>query len=159
MSITIRPLRHDDYQDVGRIFFCAVHEGTRAAYTYAQRRAWAGDTIDLVRWQKRVAELTGFMAQDASEPVGFMTIDQMGYVDLAFVLPSYAGKGVGTALLDAVEKWAQTNDVPRLTTAASLVARPFFERHGWRVLEEEIIKRHDVSITRFQMEKLLAKAN
>ena len=155
MTLTLRPLRAEDYRDAARIFFCAVHDGTRHAYTLQERRAWAGDSIDLPRWQTRLATLTGFVAEERAEPVGFMTIDLTGHVDLAFVLPSASGRGVGSLLLAAVEDWARGKGTARLATHASLVARPFFERKGWSVAEEEQVQREGVTLRRFRMFKPL----
>lgn len=153
MKIGIRQLAQDDYATAARIFFCAVHEGTRSAYTYPQRLAWAGQTIDLDRWQTRINALTGFVAEQGGESVGFMTIDKTGYIDLAFVLPSAMGKGVGKALLAKVEAWAKENGALHLTTAASLVARPFFLKCGWQVLAAEQVQREGVTLDRFRMAK------
>jgi putative acetyltransferase len=153
MHVDIRPLVADDYRAVGRIFFCAVHEGTRSAYTYVQRLAWGGETIDLDRWKARVKTLSGFVAEADSEPVGVITIDQTGYVALAYVLPSATQQGVGTALLSAAERWAKDKGATRLATEASLIARPFFLKNGWLVLEEEHVERNNVILTRFKMHK------
>lgn len=156
VNVDIRPLAADDYRAVGRIYFCAVHEGTRNAYSYEQRLAWGGETIDLERWKTRIETLTGFVAEENSEPVGFITIDRTGYVDLAFVLPSSTRKGLGRALLNAAERWAKANGATQLTTEASLVARPFFEKSGWLVSEEEHVDRKGMILTRYKMRKDLA---
>lgn len=156
IQIHIRPLAPEDYNAVGRIFFCAVHEGTRTAYSYQQRLAWAGDTIDLDRWKARVEALSGFVAETDGEPIGFITIDLTGYVDLAFVLPSASGKGVGRTLLNAAEGWAKDNGATHLTTEASLVAHPFFLKRGWVVVEEEHIERKGAVLKRYRMQKDLA---
>jgi putative acetyltransferase len=156
-QVEVRPLSVDDFRAVGRIFFCAVHEGTRGAYTHEQRLAWGGETIDLARWKKRLETLSGFVAVDEGEPVGFIAIDEAGYVDLAYVLPSATGRGAGRALLNAAEQWASAHGATELSTAASLVARPFFERNGWSVLEEEQVERAGVFLTRFRMQKVLAQ--
>ncbi len=153
MHVDIRPLAADDYRAVGRIFFCAVHEGARSAYNHVQRLAWGGETIDLERWKARVAALSGFVAEVDGEPVGVITIDLTGYVELAYVLPSATKRGVGTALLSSVERWAKDNGATRLTTEASLIARPFFLKNGWLVLEEERVERKGVLLTRFKMQK------
>jgi len=157
MTTNIRPLRAEDFPDVGRIFFSAIHEGTGHVYTLDQRRAWAADTINLAGWKDRVKDLSGFIAEEAGEAVGFMTIDQTGYVDLAFVLPSAAGQGIGCALLTAVEEWAARRGADRLATAASLAARPFFEEHGWCMVKEEEVHRQGVALTRFQMHKAIVR--
>lgn len=155
-QIHIRPLAPEDYAAVGRIFFCAVHEGTRAAYSYQQRLAWGGDAIDLDRWKARVEALGGFVAETDGEPIGFITIDRTGYVDLAFVLPSASGRGVGRTLLNAAEDWAKDNGATQLTTEASLVAHPFFLKRGWVVVEEEHVERKGVVLNRYKMQKDLA---
>ncbi|WP_435166353.1 GNAT family N-acetyltransferase [Falsirhodobacter sp. 1013] len=147
-QIHIRPLAPEDYSAVGRIFFCAVHEGTRTAYSYQQRLAWGGDAIDLDRWKARVKALGGFVAEANGEPIGFITIDRTGYVDLAFVLPSASGRGVGRTLLNAAEDWAKDNGATKLTTEASLVAHPFFLRRGWVMVEEEHVERQGVVLKR-----------
>ena len=151
----IRPLVPGDYSHAGRIFFCAVHEGTRTVYSLRQRLAWAGESIDLAWWRARMAGMQGFVAEAEGEPVGFMTIDAAGYVDLAFVLPSCARRGVGARLLGAVEDWARARGVARLTTHASLAATPFFARHGWAVLAREQVRREGVALDRHHMEKRL----
>lgn len=157
--VTIRPLRAEDYPALGRIFFCAVHEGTRSAYDQNQRLAWGGETIDLDRWKARVRDLTGFVAEDLGEPVGFMTIDQSGYIDLAFVLPSASGKGVGGRLLQSVELWAKDHGVAQLTVAASLIAHPFFLKNGWQVEEQEQVTRKGQILSRYRMRKDLIRSS
>ncbi|MEJ2036738.1 MAG: GNAT family N-acetyltransferase [Maritimibacter sp.] len=159
MTIEIRPLHVGDFADVGRIFFCAIYEGTRHVYTLDERRAWAGPTINLDHWKDRLQTLTGFIAEINEDPVGFMTIDKSGYIDLSFVSPSCAGQGIGGALLKRVELWASENGASELSTAASLAARPFFEKHGWQVVDAETVTRHGTALKRFQMRKSLQSAS
>ena len=154
-QIHIRPLAPDDYSSVGRIFFCAVHEGTRTVYSYQQRLAWGGEAIDLDRWKARVANLSGFVAEADGEPIGFITIDHTGYVDLVFVLPSASGIGVGRTLLNAAEQWAINKGATDLTTEASLFAHPFFLKRGWFVVEEEHVERKGIVLKRYRMQKAL----
>lgn len=153
--VLLRPLVAGDYVALSRIFFCAVHEGTRGQYSAAQRLAWAGASIDLEHWRKRVATLEGLVAERESEALGFMTLDAGGYIDLAFVLPSRARKGIGAALLGAIESRARSAGMTELSTAASLVAEPFFSRHGWQIAAAEEVTRKNVALRRFQMRKRL----
>ena len=41
----------------------------------------------------------------------------------------------------------------RLTTHASITARPFFEHRGYRVLYAQTVERHGVTMQNFVMEK------
>lgn len=153
-EISIRPLAADDGPHLARIFFCAVYDGTRAHYTFNQRRAWAGDAIEAARWQE-AAEMTGFVAQIDDEPVGFMTIDDAGHIEFAFVLPSVAGTGIGRKLYEAVEAKARAAGATTLTVEASEVAKPFFERQGWTALFRQSVVRRNVTLTNHKMEKAL----
>lgn len=153
--ITIRKLGVADAPHAARIYFCAIYEGTRAHYSFAQRRAWAGDRVDPQAWRERLAGQFGFVAERDGEPVGFMTIDSGGYIDLAFVLPSEAGTGVGRQLYRAIEQKAAALGAGVLTTHASKAARPFFEACGWSVIAEQTVERSGVSLTNYRMRKVV----
>lgn len=154
-GIKIRPLRADDGEAAGAIFFDAVHHGTVDHYTPIQRQAWAGATPDAARWKDRLVNVDGFMAEQDGTPIGFMTIDGHGYVDLAFVSARAAGQGIGWRLYQAIEDRARQSALPRLTTEASKKARPFFERQGWIVDEEQVVLKNNVTLTNFKMSKRL----
>lgn len=154
-ELVIRPLAVDDAAAVARIFFCAVHEGTREHYSYTQRLAWGGEEVSPDAWRARLEGVTGFVAELEGEPVGFMTIEASGYIDFAFVLPSMAGAGVGFRLYEAVETKARAFEARELTTNASKPARPFFQRQGWEVVTEQIVERQGVRLTNYKMRKAL----
>lgn len=45
-----------------------------------------------------------------------------------------------------------------MTTHASITARPFFEKQGYRVIREQQVERRDLLLTNFVMEKTLKTA-
>jgi len=154
-EMVIKSLTPDDAGAVARIFHSAVHEGTGEHYTQAQRLAWGGEDVDPEGWQHRLAGLTGFVAELEGQPVGFMTIEASGYIDLAFVHPKAAGKGVGHRLYQAVEAQAHEWGATSLSTNASKAARGFFERQGWQVVAEQTAERQGVELTNYKMLKAL----
>lgn len=161
--LTIRPLRAEDGPQAARVFFDAVREGMREHYTEAQRRAWAGDAPDPEGWRGRLWGVEGFAAEEDGRLVGFMTlggaghitIGGAGYIDLAFVAPSALGRGVGWRLYRAVEAKARELGASMLTTEASRMARPFFERQGWSVVAEQVVVIRGVVLTNHRMRKAL----
>jgi len=152
---TIRPLEAGDALHAARIFFEAVHKGTKDHYTPDQRRAWAGESIDHDAWRLRLAGQIGFVAEQNGTAVGFMTIDATGYIDFAFVQPSAAGSGVGKMIYRAVEQKARELGAPFLTTNASKAAKPFFERLGWSVIAEQTVERQGVQLINYRMKSCL----
>ena len=153
--VTIRPLRIEDADDAARIFFEAVHIGTREHYSEDQRRAWGGEAPDPERVRRKLDGMIGFVAEVEGQVQGFMTIDAAGYIDLAFVSPGFSRQGIGHRLYRAVEEKARALGASELTTEASLAARPFFERQGWSLVEEQSLLVRGVSLANFKMRKTL----
>ncbi|MEO1599208.1 MAG: GNAT family N-acetyltransferase [Pseudomonadota bacterium] len=93
---------------------------------------------------------------DGAEIAGFMSLTPEGVVDMAYVAPKWMGKGVALVLYSALIARAREVGLARLTTDASHLARPFFERRGWRLLTEQQVERHGVRLTNFKMASDLA---
>ena len=87
---------------------------------------------------------------DGQRPVGFITaVDR--YIDLLFVAPEYGRRGIASALLQ--ELFTQ---IPHgsLTVDASITAKPCFERHGFRVVEEQQVAVRGETFINYRMEKV-----
>ena len=151
-EIAIRTYEARDADGVAQVFFDAVHIGTRDVYDAAQRRVWGQDTPDPAAWQARLAPHQSFVAVRDGEVVGFMTLEASGRIAYAFVAPDVAGQGVGRRLYGAVLEAAGALGLRILRTEASLKARPFFERLGWRTIAEQVVSRDGVSLTNVRME-------
>lgn len=63
--------------------------------------------------------------------------------------PRHQGKGVATALCDRLEQVC----AGVISTHASITAKPFFEKRGYRVIREQQVERQGVALTNFVMEK------
>ena len=92
-----------------------------------------------------------------SEIVGFSSITPQGYLHSMFVHKDFQGMGIATILLKEIEQHAITTGVMRITSEVSLTARPFFEKRGYIVEEEQKRKANQLSLTNFWMAKGLAK--
>lgn len=156
-EISLRPLALADAAVACAIFRAAV-AATAPAYDAAQRSAWAAGLPDEAAWRARLDGLEGLLALRGDRPVGFMALGAEGYLDLAFVAPEAARQGVGSALLAGIEEIVRARGITRMTTQASLVAKPFFARHGWQVETRQSVERQGVTLTNFRMWKDLDAA-
>lgn len=154
-TICIRPFHEGDAAATANIFFDAVRLGSVGHYNEAQRQAWAPEVPDNSTWLKRLGPQMVFVAVRDGEAVGFMTMKANGHIDLAFVRSDKIGQGIAHKLYLAIEAKAISAQIKRLTSDASHMARPFFERQGWRVVSEQSVPRDEVSLTNFVMEKIL----
>ncbi|MFR3031966.1 MAG: GNAT family N-acetyltransferase, partial [Blautia sp.] len=71
------------------------------------------------------------------------------YLDRLFVHKDYQRKGVATAICDKLEQMAQGDVV----THASITAKPFFEKRGYKVVKEQKVERQGITLTNFVMKK------
>lgn len=158
MAIKIRSLTSTDSAEAVQVFFDAIHVGTADVYSEKERIAWAGNEPDTDGWRGRFDNVDGLVAETDGKMLGFMTLDQAGYIDLAFVAPDAMGQGIGRQLYEAIERRAIAARTRRLTTEASMKAKPFFERMGWQVEREQIVVKRNTPLTNFRMYKSLAQA-
>lgn len=153
--MNLRPYEESDLREVTQVFVDAVHEGAAQAYSEAQRVAWAPRPPDLDFWRDRLGRQHTLVADMDSRIAGFIAHDDAGHIDLLFTAPGLVRKGVASALYSHVEKSLAARGVRELYTEASLVARPFFARQGFVVIDEEHVVRNGVEMVRFRMQKRL----
>lgn len=151
----LRPYRDSDLTAVVELFTASVHGLAAPGYDAAQREAWAPRPPDPEAWRTRLAGLRAVVAEDDGGPAGFVAYSEGGHVDLLYVAPGQARRGVASRLLAHAEAALAATGVRELTTEASLVARPFFEARGYHVVDEQTVERGGVALPRLAMRKTL----
>lgn len=145
----VREYRTEDCQALAKLFYDTVHTVNAKDYSKEQLDVWASGRVDLEAWDRSLREHFSFVAAEGETVVGFGDIDKTGYLDRLFVHRDYQKRGVATALCDRLEQAVQGTVV----THASITARPFFEKRGYRVVKEQQVERQGIVLTNFVMEK------
>ncbi|TCO70334.1 GNAT family N-acetyltransferase [Rhodovulum euryhalinum] len=151
-GLRLRAARPGDGPAAHAVLYAAVHGGTAAAYGPEERAAWAPSPDPAPDWEARLLDCTTILAEMRWGIVGFMALAGDGHLDLAYVAPDWIGRGVGGALHDAILDVARGAGLGLLATEASLIAQPFFTRHGWRQTARQSVIRNGVPLTNFRME-------
>ena len=138
-----------DCEQLSKLFFQTVHSVNAKDYTKEQLDVWATGTVDLKEWDKSFTEHYTIVAIDNNIIVGFGDIDKTGYLDRLYVHADYQGKGVATAICNRLEQAVQG----KITTHASITAKPFFEKRGYKVVKEQQVERQVIYLINFCMEK------
>ncbi len=157
-TLHLRQYKAKDLAAVANVFTDAVHGLAGTHYGPSQRAAWAPKPPDLNVWAARLQGLTTLLAESERGLAGFLSFEANGHIDLLFTAPRYARHGVASALYAHAEATLRQAGVAELFTEASLVSRPFFEKHGYRVEEEQVVVRNGVKLNRFAMRKVLERA-
>lgn len=135
MPIDVRRYRPTDAEPTYEVFRTAIRETASAFYSPAQIDAWCPVSHDATAWARRREASWTLVAEVDGHVVGFSDLTEGGEVDMLFVHPDAGGRGVAQALLTRVLAEARRRGVDRVTTRASRVARPVFERLGFTVAE------------------------
>lgn len=131
------------------LFYDTVHAVNRRDYSEEQLDAWADGNPDPEAWNRSLTEHYSLVAVMNETIVGFGDIDDTGYLDRLFVHKDYQRCGIGTMLCEKLEKKA----LGWIVTQASLTARPFFEKRGYRVVKEQHAERKGVFLKNYVMQK------
>lgn len=147
--MVIREYQPSDCKVLAELFYNTVHTVNAKDYTKEQLDAWAMGSVDLQKWNQSFEEHYSLVAVDGERIIGFGDIDKAGYLDRLFIHLEYQGKGIATAICNQLEQAVQGS----IITHASITARPFFEKRGYKVIKEQQVERQGIFLTNFVMEK------
>ena len=91
------------------------------------------------------------VAEDDEGLAGFFTLTPEGELDMAYVRPDRKGDGLAARLLAAIQDEARRRDLATLTVQASHIARKFFEKHGWALVQTQTVRPNGVEMQNHRM--------
>ena len=147
--MVIREYQPLDCEVLAELFYNTVHTVNVKDYTKEQLDVWATGIVDLEKWNQSFEEHYSLVATDGKVIIGFGDINKAGYLDRLFVHSDYQRKGIATAICNQLEQAVQGS----IVTHASITARPFFEKRGYRVIKEQQVERQGIFLINFEMEK------
>ncbi len=146
----IRHYEPTDCEVLANLFYFTVHTVNAKDYTKEQLSAWATGNIDLQEWNKSLSEHYTFVAVKNNIIVGFGDINKSGYLDRLYVHKDYQRQGIATAICDKLEQAVVVN---KIVVHASITAKSFFVKRGYRIVREQQVGRNGIALTNYVMEK------
>lgn len=125
----------------------------RADYSLEQVWAWSPGTPDPAVWHERMSGRLTLVAEDGGEVIAFAELEGDGHLYMFYCRQDVVARGVGSSLYREIEREARVRGLARITIEASITARPFFERHGFVVVREQLVAVVGVKLTNFAMDK------
>jgi putative acetyltransferase len=136
----IRHATPDDALAIATLYHDTVRKINSRDYAPSQIEAWAGETPDEEKWRERQTNRTTFVDEHNGTIRGFAELEDNGHIGAIYVHADYQGEGIGSALLDEVEKEAAAREVTCLSTEASITAQPFFARSGFETVATQDVE-------------------
>ena len=156
--MTVRPFATTDTRVLADLYRDSVRGLGAQRYTPTQVEAWASSADDLEGFEAKLSY--GFTLVSLEEDIiaAFGALFGWDSVSLLYCAPRFARRGHATAIYAQLEAASREHRVARLTSTASYLSRPFFEKHGFSLVEIERTRFGGADFERFKMEKPLAVA-
>ena len=146
MAVTpsIRPLRDADVPDVVALVArtidasYAAHYGPEALAFFKRYHA-SGEVI------REAGDGATVVVEDDGHVAGTGTIVD-GHVKRVFIDPACQGMGIGTTIMDHLERLARDTGRETVALDASLPAKRFYDRRGYQVVEPAFVMVRDGEI-------------
>jgi putative acetyltransferase len=130
-SPALRPFLPEDAPLLAMIFRASIEELTGEDYDPAQQEAWAETGDDIEAFAARLTGMLTLVATLAGRPVGFSCLKGVDEIDMLYIHPGVARRGIASMLVDALERLAGARGAKALKVQASDTAEPLFARRGY----------------------------
>lgn len=150
-----RQFQSSDVNQIAQLFHDTIRTVNLGDYTEQQVKAWAPDDIHFRDWEAKCSSTYTMVAESEGVIAGFAKLEAHGHIDCFYCHKDLQGQGIGKLLFNEIEKEARKQGLTTLFVEASITAKPFFEKMGFSVIKEQIVKTRGVEFTNFRMKKYL----
>lgn len=150
-NFEIRKYNPKDCEQIINLFCDTIKNINSKDYNKEQIDAWISGSKDINKWNQSFLEHYTIVAEKNNKIIGFGDIDTTGYLDRLYVNKDYLNQGIASAICDRLENKVNSN---KITTHASITAKPFFEHREYKVIKECHVLRKGIYLMNYQMEKI-----
>ena len=147
----IRAYTPADCQRTAALFYDTVHAVACRDYSQEQLDAWAPAAPDVSAWEDSLAANYTVVAENEGVIAGFADLAPGGYFNRLYIHRDFQRMGIASELCLALENRARMQGIKELTVHASITARPFFEKRGYKLLREQRVIRRETELTNYVM--------
>jgi putative acetyltransferase len=154
----IRRFESPDINQIVSLFYETVHSVNAQDYSMEQLNAWAPKSeinANLVNWKESLTHNITYIAEINDKIVGFSDMTHNGYLDRLYIHKDFQGQEIAKTLVNRLESEARKIGLSEINTEASITAKPFFERCGYRTIRSQTVERRGITLLNFQMAKML----
>jgi len=157
-DITIRQAILSDVQEMNELYQNTILTVNRKDYTAEEVEDWASCGDEITHWDELFQEQYYVVAKDKQGAiVAFASVNDLGYIHTLFVHKDFQHQGIATSLYKYIEEYAKGKGAEKLTSEVSITAKPFFEKQGFQMDEEQKRKANQLCLTNYKMSKQLYK--
>ena len=144
-----------EFPTVIKLISETVHSVCVNDYTKKELNAWAPPRFDTSRFIRALSPCYNLVAVIDNEIVGFISVENDGFVNRLFTHKDFLRMGIATALLNEAENWAKESGLKELTLDSSKTAIDFYIKKGFHKCGISVVEKDGVVFRNTVMKKLL----
>ncbi|MBN2570112.1 MAG: GNAT family N-acetyltransferase [Deltaproteobacteria bacterium] len=130
--MNIRKASSTDKENLSRLHVASIRKLCVNHYTGEQLDAWTSVLTPAI-YDQALEEKVFLVVHNAKQDLLGLGILDIGNAEVSaiYVHPDAAGKGIGSVLLNELEKIARSSNILKLTIHSTLNAKSFYMAHGY----------------------------
>ena len=155
LNLNIRRYIPEDAEAIAWLYEKSVREIAIEKYTPEEVEAWASYADEIEELRHRLAEGLTLVVEAGGMLVSFGQLKPLDHIAFLYTLKDYSRKGIASGIYKRLEDHAAMKGAECLTTDASRISKPLFEKLGFRLECPVVERRKGVDIECFKMKKEL----
>lgn len=154
-EVRLRPFVPNDVECLASVYRDAVRVIGPGFYSPEEVAVWALYPEDMTEFYTRLSRGHTWVLDVDGRTEAFGQLDPLDHIAFLYCSGKFNRRGLGSLIYRQLEDIARESGVSVVTTDASRVSCPFFEKQGFVVREREYVPRYGVVFERFKMQKPL----
>ena len=151
----LKQISKKDQLKIKEVYFDSVISIDENIYSKEQKFAWASQAWENSEFEKSLLKGIGSMLICSKKIIGFATRYPENRLSLFYVRGNHKRKGLGTLILNSIERDAVKSGINKLNTEASLISYKLLLKRKWEIDCKEKVNIKGLIFERYKMSKIL----
>ena len=151
----LKQITQKDQLKLKEVYFDSVCSIEENIYSKEHKFAWACQAWENFEFEKSLLKGIGSKLICNNKIIGFATRYPENRLSLLYVRSNYKRKGLGTLILNSIERDALKSGINKLNTEASLISYKLLLKRKWEIDRKEKVNINGLIFERYKMFKIL----
>ena len=151
----LKQITRNDQLKLKEVYFDSICSIDENIYSKEHKLAWACQAWENSEFDKSLLKGIGSKLICNKKIIGFATRYPENRLSLLYVRGNYKRKGLGTLMLNSIERDAFKSGINKLNTEASLISYKLLLKRKWEIDRKEKVNINGLTFERYKMFKIL----
>ena len=151
----LKQITKKDQLKLKEVYFDSVCSIDENIYSKEHKFAWACQAWENTEFEKSLLKGIGSKLMSNKKIIGFATRYPENKLSLLYVRGAFKRKGLGTLMLNSIERDAFKSGINKLNTEASLISYKLLLKNKWEIDYKEKVNINGLIFERYKMFKIL----